>query len=72
MSGFEVSISDSDSAIGFWGGAGVDVMVSNALSVGLLGRMSNATVTLGKGDDALDLNAGGNHFNLFAAYHFGK
>ena len=63
-----VSVSDSDSAIGFWIGTGVDLMLTDTFSVGLLARLSRANVELfdtsGK--------AGGTHIGIFAAYHFGK
>lgn len=58
--------SDSDSAIGFWFGAGADMMVTDMFSIGLLGRLSSADVTLFD----VDGKAGGTHFALFAAYHF--
>lgn len=58
--------SESDSAIGFWFGAGLDVRVAEAVSVGALVRISNASVTLAD----IDLEAGGTHFNIFAAFHF--
>lgn len=60
------SISDSDSAMGFWFGAGLDMRVADAVSIGALVRMSNASVTLFD----VDGEAGGTHFNIFAAYHF--
>ncbi len=61
-----VSASVSDSATGYWFGAGADAMVSNALSVGVLGRMSNASVTLAGNE----FEAGGTSVGIFAAYHF--
>jgi len=60
------SASESDSAMGYWFGAGLDVMVSDTVSVGALVRLSNATVTMFD----VDGEAGGTHFNVFAAYHF--
>ena len=60
--------SESDSAIGYWFGAGVDVKVSSAFSVGLFARMSDADTTIL--DE--DTKAGGLHFAAFGAYHFGK
>lgn len=60
------SESESDSAMGFWFGAGLDVTVADAVSVGALVRISNASVTLFD----FDAEAGGTHFNVFAAYHF--
>lgn len=63
---FGWTISDTDSAIGYWFGAGVDAKLDDSLSIGLLGRVSDATVRL-YGSDG---DAGGSHFNVFAAYHF--
>ena len=40
VSGF--SISDSDSAIGFWFGVGIDAMIGDSVSIGGLVRLSNA------------------------------
>lgn len=56
------SVRDSESSLGLWLGAGVDVMVGNSISVGGLIRMS-------KGRD-MELSIGGTHFNLYATYHF--
>jgi hypothetical protein len=56
------SVTISDSALGLWLGAGVDVMLGNAVSVGGLVRLSKA--------DASDSALGGTHFGLYAAYHF--
>jgi len=61
-------LSDSNTTIGFWFGAGVDVMLGDILSIGFLGRVSNAPMTLG----GVDSNAGGTHFNIFATFHFGR
>lgn len=58
--------SDSGSAIGFWFGAGVDVMLSKEISLGAFARMSNATVDI----SGINIEAGGTHLNVFAAYHF--
>ncbi len=58
--------SESGSAMGFWFGAGIDVTVADAVSVGALVRISNASVTIVD----TDAEAGGTHFNVFAAYHF--
>ena len=63
-----VSFSDSGSAVGFWLGAGVDMMMGDVLSLGFFARLSDATVDLAGVDGA----AGGTHVNVFAAYHFGK
>ena len=63
-----VSSSDSGSAVGFWLGAGVDMMMGDVLSLGFFARLSDATVDLAGVDGA----AGGTHVNVFAAYHFGK
>lgn len=63
---FGVSVSDSGSAIGYWLGGGVDVMLNDAWSVGVLGRISGAEVSLFGADG----EAGGVHFNAFASYHF--
>ena len=60
------SSSDSDSAMGFWFGAGLDAMVGDSVSIGGLVRLSSANVTLGD----VDVAAGGTHFGLYAAYHF--
>lgn len=66
VSAFGVTVSESDSTIGFWLGAGMDFMVGDAFSIGFLGRLSNASVTL----FGVDAEAGGTHLGVFAAYHF--
>ncbi len=58
--------SDSDSGNGFWLGAGINTLLSDAWSIGFLGRISTADVTLG----GLNGEAGGKHFNFTATYHF--
>lgn len=61
-----VSVSESDSGIGYWFGAGADVMVNDTLSIGLFARKSDASVTLG----GVNGQAGGMHVGISAAYHF--
>lgn len=56
----------SDSAVGPWFGAGAAVMVSDVMSIGVLGRMSSASVVFAD----VEVDAGGTHFAAFAAYHF--
>ncbi len=63
---FGVSASDSDSNIGYWFGAGADVMVNDTLSIGLFARKSDASVTLG----GVNGEAGGTHAGISATYHF--
>ncbi len=63
---FGVSASDSDSNIGYWLGAGADVMVNDTWSIGLFARKSDASVTLG----GVNGEAGGTHVGISAAYHF--
>jgi len=64
-----ISVSFSDSAIGFWVGTGVDIPVADALSLGLLARISRASVSPG---GIGNVEAGGTHLGAFVAYHFGK
>jgi len=66
--GFGSPVSDSSSASGYWYGAGIDVMLNKALSIGLLGRISNAILTVGDVDGEI----GGEHLNVFVAFHFGR
>lgn len=71
-----ISESISDSAMGFWFGAGVDMKVADAVSVGMAVRLSNATLTFSATDPdtgeeiSEDFKGGGTHFNVYAAYHF--
>jgi len=60
------AMSVSDSTTGFWYGAGTDVIFGDVLSIGLLGRVSDATLTSGDSD----LDIGGRHSSIFAAFHF--
>jgi len=56
-----ISASDSGAALGLWLGGGLDAMVTPAISVGGLIRISRADA-----GSAI----GGIHFGLYAAYHF--
>ena len=58
------STKESDSRLGLWLGAGLDVMVSNTISLGGLVRLSKA--------DENGSALGGIHFGVYAAYHFPK
>jgi len=60
------SAADNDTGSGFWLGAGINAMLSDAWSIGILGRMSSADVTLG----GLNGEAGGKHFNFTATHYF--
>jgi hypothetical protein len=74
--GYDVSSTTSDSAIGVWFGAGLDVLVSEMVSIGASARISNATVRFPTRDPDTgaglteNIKAGGTHFNVYAAYHF--
>lgn len=59
---------DTATGHGLWVGAGADILVNDALSIGVLGRASDATVTMFD----VEGEAGGVHFNVFAAYHFAR
>ena len=56
------STGSSDSRLGLWLGAGLDAMVSNAISLGGVVRLSKA--------DENGSALGGIHFGIYAAYHF--
>ncbi|HHI93346.1 MAG TPA: hypothetical protein ENK04_07530 [Gammaproteobacteria bacterium] len=62
------SVSDSASTIGFWFGAGGEIMLEDIMSVGFFSRVSSAPVTLFD----IDSDIGGTHFNLYVSYHFGR
>lgn len=63
-----ISISGSDSTTGFWYGAGADIMLGDLLSIGVLGRVSNASLTA----NGVEGEIGGRHINIFITQHFGK
>ena len=60
------SAARDDSGIGLWVGAGVSARLSDAWSIGLLGRISSADVTLA----GVSGNAGGQHVSAFITQHF--
>ncbi|MCF6337445.1 MAG: hypothetical protein L3J84_05775 [Gammaproteobacteria bacterium] len=62
------SISGSGSTSGFWYGAGADVMPGDLLSTGVLGGISNASLTA----NGVEGEIGGRHVNIFVTQHFGE
>lgn len=58
-------LSNSDSALGYWVGGGLDYQVSDTFSVGLEARMSAADVKL----FGLEVGAGGTHLGVTLRYH---
>ncbi len=60
------SAARDDSGIGLWVGAGVSARLADTWSIGLLGRISSADVTLA----GVSGNAGGQHISAFITQHF--
>lgn len=61
-----VSVSDSDSSVGFWVNGGVYLTINQLINIGLVLRISGAQVNLFGENGA----AGGTHYGIFAGFHF--
>lgn len=61
-----VSVSDDDSATGFWFGGGVYFTISEQFNIGFNLRLSQAEVTLYD----VEGEAGGTHYGLLLGYHW--
>lgn len=61
-----LSLSEDDSAVGFWIGGGVYWTLGEHFNLGLELKFSSAEITIFD----VDVNAGGGHFGLLIGYHW--
>ncbi len=61
-----ISVSDDDTATGFWIAGGIYFTISESFNVGFEYRLSQAEVTV----DNVDVEAGGTHTGLLLGFHW--